>query len=309
MAVPAATAPVDSALVRKDIRELVTDQLRAVLEQRSIRFSVIGVMLLLGSVLALVETPLGVDTGWMFIVPVAISAIAAGLGEGLFVALAASMLCALYATALNGSFDEAFVISIITGRFALYGITAAFLGLFAEAHYSVQSNLRELASTDPLTRVSNVSSFYEQLSLLDGSPSPYAVLVLDVDDLKELNDRHGHQVGSAAIQMVASILRRVVRASDCVARFGGDEFVVILREADRAGAQIVSNRIREMLLEESLPGAPERNVSVSIGCALAGEDGDTSEELLAAADRAMYEDKRARKVKGRSARPVSASRG
>lgn len=282
---------------RPDVRALITDQLRVLLEQRSMRFTVIGMMLVVGSALALIESE--VNTGWMFIVPVAISAIAGGMREGLFVALAASVMFAVDDAALKGEYDPAISMGIVSGQFALYGITAGFLGLFAEAHYSVQSNLRELANTDPLTRLSNVASFYEELGVMESGQSTFAVMLADVDDLKTLNDKYGHQVGSAAIQIVANVLRRVVRTSDCVARYGGDEFVVILKEADRAGAQIVSNRINEMLAEERLPGAPDASVAVSVGVALYGDDGTTSEELLAVADRAMYADKRARKVASR----------
>jgi diguanylate cyclase (GGDEF)-like protein len=89
-----------------------------------------------------------------------------------------------------------------------------------------------------------------------------------------------------------------------VARFGGDEFVVILTDADRAGAQIVVNRMREMLAEEAVPGTPEVTIDVSVGVALYGEDGTTSEELLGAADRAMYADKRAHKVVGVDSNPT-----
>jgi diguanylate cyclase (GGDEF)-like protein len=96
--------------------------------------------------------------------------------------------------------------------------------------------------------------------------------------------------------MVANSLRRLVRMSDCVARFGGDEFVVILKDADRAGAQIVINRLRNLLAGESLPGVTGGRVSVSAGVSLWGEDGVTSDELLASADLAMYEDKRRRKA-------------
>jgi diguanylate cyclase (GGDEF)-like protein len=88
----------------------------------------------------------------------------------------------------------------------------------------------------------------------------------------------------------------VVRGSDCVARYGGDEFVVILRNAGRAGAQIVVNRIDMMVREEILPMAPGATLSVSIGVAIFGEDGTTSQELIAAADAAMYDNKRTRKA-------------
>jgi diguanylate cyclase (GGDEF)-like protein len=299
-----AVASVEGASARRAFKTLITEQVRPLLEQRALRLSVIGVLLVVASAFSLVPAPSEVDSGWLFIVPVAIAAIAAGLKEGLYVALVSSALFSLFAIVSNGTLDETLLLPIFMARFALYGTTAAVLGSFAEAHYSVQSSLRTLASIDPLTKVSNVALFYEELGLLESRASEFAVLVVDVDDLKGLNDRYGHQAGSAAIQSVARTLRRVVRGSDCVARFGGDEFVVILTDADRAGAQIVVNRMREMLAEEAVPGTPEVTIDVSVGVALYGEDGTTSEELLGAADRAMYADKRAHKVVGVDSNPT-----
>jgi diguanylate cyclase (GGDEF)-like protein len=201
----------------------------------------------------------------------------------------------MYATAAKGEVDLALIGSVGFGRMLLYGITAAVLGAFAEAHQSVQSHLRQLASLDPLTKVSNVARFYDEMGIMEAGHERFAVLLVDVDDLKVLNDRFGHQTGSAAIQSVAHALRRVVRTSDCVARFGGDEFVMILKDADRSGAQVVVNRLRSLLAEERLTTAPSAHVTVSVGVALFGEDGTTSEELLACADEAMYADKRSRK--------------
>ena len=294
MNVPAVPLP-EAPPARRMLSSFVTEQVRVVLEERSTRLGVVGVLLVVASLFSLVPTIRGIDPGWMFIIPVAISATAAGLKEGLFTAFAASTLVALYTSASLGNLDPAAVAGVIAARFALYGLTAAFLGAFAEAHYSVQSGLRQLASTDPLTRLSNVARFYEEVGALERDFNNFAFLVVDMDDLKTLNDRYGHQAGSLAIQSVANCLRRVVRGSDCVARFGGDEFVVVLKSADRIGAQIVINRLREMLAEEQLACAPEVTLEVSVGVAIAGEDGATSEELLAAADLAMYADKRARK--------------
>lgn len=277
------------------VRSLVSDQLRIVLEHRSTRFAVVGALLVLASLSTLVPTPDGVDLAWMFIVPVAISAIAGGLREGISVAFMSAAISALYATAQIGRIDPALVGSVLVGRVLLYGITASILGAFAEAHQAVQSRLRDLASLDPLTKVSNVARFYDEMGLMEAQNETFAVLLVDVDDLKVLNDRFGHQVGSAAIRTVANSLRQVVRASDCVARFGGDEFVMILKGADRAGAQIVVNRLRSVLAEQELPGASDAQVTVSVGVAMFGEDGTNSEELLAHADEAMYEDKRERK--------------
>ena len=282
------------------LRIMVAAQLRLVLEQRSTRFAVVGLLMVAASMSTLIPTPEGVDLAWMFIVPVAISAIAGGLREGFSVALISALISAFYATAAIGEIDLLLISSVFLGRAILYGITATVLGAFAEAHQSVQTHLRNLASLDPLTKVSNVSRFYEEIGLMEKSHVGFAVLLVDLDDLKVLNDRLGHQAGSAAIQMVAESLKRVVRGSDCVARFGGDEFVVILKDADRTGAGLVVDRLRAVLAEESSAAALDVELTVSAGVALFGEDGATSEELLAAADAAMYADKRARKVLGRT---------
>ena len=280
---------------RRDLRTLVTDQLRSVLEHRSTRFAVIGVLLVAASLPTLVPMPAGIDLAWMFIVPVAVSAIAGGLKEGLTVAFISVAISALYVTAAVGRVDPMMLATLVLGRALLYGITATVLGAFAEAHQSVQSHLRNLATLDPLTKVSNVARFYDEMGLMEARSERFAVLLVDVDDLKTLNDKYGHQSGSAAIRTVADALRGVVRSSDCVARFGGDEFVIILKDADRAGAQLVVERLRSVLDECVLPGVPDRRVTVSVGVAICGEEGVTSEELLAAADEAMYADKRSRK--------------
>ena len=286
---------IDASNTRRALRALLTEQLRVVLENRSIRIAVIAVLLVASSLFTLVPTPLGVDSGWMFIIPVAISAIAAGLGEGLLVALAAAGLSAVFSANNGSGFDHTLILSALSARFALYGITAGVLGAFAEAHYSVQSNLRELATLDPLTKVSNVASFYQEMGVLEAQSTEFALMLLDIDNLKKINDTYGHQVGTEVIQEVANILRSVVRGSDCLARYGGDEFVVILREANQAGAQIVINRIKQMLADS--PVCPtDFAVSVSAGVALYGEDGKGSEELLEAADKRMYRDKQTRKL-------------
>ena len=286
---------IEASTTRRAFRTLLTEQLRVVLEQRSVRIGVIAILLVAASLFTLVPMPLGVDSGWMFIIPVSISAIAAGLGEGLVVALAAAGLSAVFSASNGGAFDHTLILSAFSARFALYGITAGVLGAFAEAHYSVQSNLRELATLDPLTKVSNVASFYQEIGVLEAQPTDFALMLLDIDDLKKINDTYGHQVGTDVIQEVANVLRTVVRGSDCLARYGGDEFVVILREANQAGAQIVINRIQEML-EDSAVAADGLHLSVSVGVALFGEDGKSAEALLEAADKRMYRDKQARKL-------------
>jgi diguanylate cyclase (GGDEF)-like protein len=289
---PVASVPSPS----NDLKDLLTGQLRLVLEQRTVRVSVVVVMLLASSLLVLFPAPMGIDYGWVFIVPVAMSAIAAGLGEGLLAAFVAAVLCGIYSAVADG-FGGTMVVGVVSSRFALYGITAAFLGAFAEAHHSVQMRLHDLATTDPLTRVANVSSFYSYMKTLECEQSPFVLVVIDMDDLKKLNDNYGHQVGSAAIQTVARVLNEVVRTSDLVARFGGDEFVMVLRKADAAAAQIVINRVRTILAQEVVPGTDGLSPTISAGAALYGRDGTSVNELIAVADASMYSDKRSHKTR------------
>jgi diguanylate cyclase (GGDEF)-like protein len=276
------------------VRILITKQVRMLLERRPVRIGVVTSLLAVASLLSVIPGRIRVEADWMFIVPVAIAAIAAGFREGMFVALAAAALAAVLAAAEG--LDESLNLIPFSMRFALYGVTAMVLGAFAEAYYSVRSDFEELASLDPLTKVSNVSSLYRELRRFELDRCGFAVLVVDVDELKAVNDHYGHEVGSAAIQTVADVLRQVVRGSDCLARYGGDEFVLVLREANEEGARIVTERIREILEGESLVGAPGHALSVSIGWAIFGEDGKTSMDLLEAADSRMYREKQARKL-------------
>ena len=282
---------------RSALGTLVTQQLRVLLEQRAVRIAVIGVFLAAASAFTYLPSNDPGTAEWLFIVPVAVASIAAGLKEGLITALVAAIMAGIFAVDSIESIDFSTILLVVfSARVALFGIIAAVLGAFAEAHYSVQDHLRSLALLDPLTKVSNVERFHHEIRMLDAASIPYAVLITDLDNLKGLNDRFGHQVGSAAIQSTANVLRRVVRTTDLVARYGGDEFAVILREADRVGAQIVMNRVRKMLGEEALAGAPDEVLKVSMGVAISGEDGNSPDELIRNADDAMYADKRSRKT-------------
>jgi len=118
---------------------------------------------------------------------------------------------------------------------------------------------------------------------------PLAVLFADVDNFKQINDSHGHMVGDNVLRSVAQTLTAVSRDSDVVARFGGDEFVMLLPEAGEDGAALVASRVREILSDQPPGPVP---FSVSIGTAVYDVERPPSfEELLAAADSAMYQDK------------------
>jgi diguanylate cyclase (GGDEF)-like protein/PAS domain S-box-containing protein len=158
-----------------------------------------------------------------------------------------------------------------------------------------EEQIRHLALADPLTGLAN---YRRLLDALDSeikrhgrTARSFAVLLLDLDGLKKINDAHGHLVGSHALGRVANILRTHCREIDTAARYGGDEFVVVLPETESEAAQYVAQRISERLKNDG----EEPSISVSAGAAIFPQDGKTIEELLAAADRALYCEKRSSK--------------
>ena len=159
--------------------------------------------------------------------------------------------------------------------------------------------MRFLADHDPLTDLLNRRSFVRELESEVARARryghPIALLVLDCDELKGLNDTHGHAAGDEALQRVAATLRRVVRAGDHAFRIGGDEFAVILPEASADDARAVAERIEQELT--SLPSADTWKVSMSFGIAVHDAEDDPA-VLLRSADDAMYEMKHKREALG-----------
>ena len=165
-----------------------------------------------------------------------------------------------------------------------------------------EEQIRHLAVTDPLTGLAN---YRRLLDVLDSeikrherTGRSFAVLLLDLDKLKKINDAYGHLVGSRALCRVANILRIHCREIDTAARYGGDEFVLVLPETESAAAVQVARRVSEQLNSDG----EEPSVSVSIGTAVYPQDGGTIDELLVAADGALYRDKDTSKRKLRLSR-------
>ncbi|PYU19870.1 MAG: hypothetical protein DMG32_23520 [Acidobacteria bacterium] len=154
-------------------------------------------------------------------------------------------------------------------------------------HKRVEERAQRLAVTDPLTGLGNYRCLLEVLGAevrrFDRTGRPFAVLLLDLDELKKVNDRYGHIVGSRALCRLGDVLRVHCRAIDTAARYGGDEFAVVLPETTAAAARVVASRIREQLARDN----EQPPLSVSIGVAHP-EGGQTIEELLRAADRELY---------------------
>ena len=161
-----------------------------------------------------------------------------------------------------------------------------------------QADLERMAHYDPLTSLPNRSLLGERLNhALDRirrSGGELAVMVLDLDGFKTVNDSLGHPAGDRLLQTVAERLKSVLRAEDTVARLGGDEFAVILEELKHGqDAAEVARKLLEGLATSVDIGGHTAMVSASIGIALYPQDGDDSTTLLMAADTAMYKSKQA----------------
>jgi diguanylate cyclase (GGDEF)-like protein len=163
------------------------------------------------------------------------------------------------------------------------------------------SSVRACATTDPLTGLANRTWFFQVLGerLLNGAgSSPSAVLFLDLDGFKMVNDERGHAAGDALLADVAARISRSVREQDLVARHGGDEFVVLIEGIEnRSIAHAVAARVIEAVSAPFMHGEAIVELGISIGVAFYPEHGSSSAELLQHADAAMY---RAKSQGGRS---------
>lgn len=171
---------------------------------------------------------------------------------------------------------------------------------------TIQNELvRQQSFTDPLTEIYNRHSLDDMagrfISQARRSKKPLTLLLIDVDDFKEVNTRFGHLTGDVVLADIATLLKGSVRGSDAAFRYGGDEFLVILAETSAANAKSVIGRIRAGLAEWNRGGHLEDFVlSLSIGVA-EWSDGKTLDELLDSADHEMYAQKAEQKSKATSA--------
>ena len=155
--------------------------------------------------------------------------------------------------------------------------------------------LRTESVTDPLTGLSNRRFFdlclLRELALSARDKRPLALLMIDVDALKQINDGRGHHAGDAAIRAVADAIRQCCRASDLAARWGGDEFVVLAPQTSESQAMVLAGRIADRIIESTSTRGLASRVSASIGVAVSNGGVITSSELFASADAAMLRDK------------------
>ncbi|HWW18058.1 MAG TPA: GGDEF domain-containing protein [Candidatus Saccharimonadales bacterium] len=202
----------------------------------------------------------------------------------LFAVAALNFVCHLAATFSRQLFDGPFFLAEISKTISYVVMLSG--ALLDQARLFEQ--VRSMAVSDSLTGLANyrrlLSVLEAELDRSRRTQRAFSVVLLDMDGLKTINDHYGHLTGSRALVRLGKILRSHSRAIDTAARYGGDEFALVLPEAGRDIAARVVGRVRERLAAEAEPPA----LSVSAGVAAFPEDGDTPEKLLAAADRNLY---------------------
>jgi len=162
----------------------------------------------------------------------------------------------------------------------------------------LEEELRRLATTDPLTGAFNRRHFFEHFDTewarARRHRRPLSVLMIDIDDFKDVNDRYGHAVGDVALKAVVEILQHVLRTEDVLARMGGDEFAALLAENDLEGARVTAERVRDGLTSARI-ASPDGSFSltVSIGVAQCMLDSGSPDACLNRADHALYAAKHA----------------
>ena len=266
------------------------------------RFGVEGTVALTGAA-GLIAMTGGATSPFFFTIPLIVAGAALVVSRRATIALtvagALAYGVAVVLAAWPDPLDEAARIAIIVNLMALL-LLASVVMVIAREQRSARDAAIRLSTIDPLTGLYNRNFFFAaiegELARSARSGRGFCLLMMDLDELKGINDRFGHFHGDRVLRAVGEIIALGVRRLDTAARYGGDEFVVLLPETDPTGAFVLAEKIRlgvrAMPLE--LPGDGPRP-SLSIGVVAYPDDGRTVDELMISADGAMYASKRAGK--------------
>ena len=236
----------------------------------------------------------------LYLVPIVAAALALGKRA---VTLVFALVCCCYPLigVLTGGTDaltREFVIGGV-GVLAPFLLVAFSTALLVENINVAKRSIRALSDRDELTALYNLRAFtrlaeheHEMAARMDRR---YAILMVDIEHLKIVNDTYGHDAGNRAVRLVADALSRLTRSTDIVARYGGDEFIVLLGGVDKELADEVAQRIRNVVFSTTLEVDVKMvRLKVNVGAAAFPESGANLEAVIAAADRLMHKDKELR---------------
>ncbi len=233
----------------------------------------------------------------LYLLPTIFSALTLGKVTTL---LQVGLITALYLHAAYAAEQELFfsyaTFSQVLLNFAPVVLVAYLTSLLAADMRSARSFAQELAETDELTRLLNMRAFNTVLRKEEARAKQqnghFALMMIDMDAFKTINDRFGHETGNEMLRNLATTCLKTLRSSDIIARYGGDEFIVLLPGTEPAAAREAADRLRQSIANMSFDAGGDRiSTTVSIGCVFYPDTSDDLAELLARADLLMYDSK------------------
>lgn len=249
--------------------------------------------------------------GFTFPLIVGGASLVIGLAPTVALAFAATVGYVVASLAGSGAPNTAQVVTMAVNLTVIYLLAGIGSIVGREQRRSRDAALR-LSAMDTLTGLYNRTFFFvaleREIARSERSGRGFCLIMLDLDELKAVNDRHGHHAGDAVLRAVAETVRSGIRRIDVAARYGGDEFVALLPETDPTGGWVLAEKIRLGVAEQGVPGVEQRP-TISVGVVSYPTDGRTPDALMLSADRAMYVSKRGGKnrVARASAEPTMVS--
>jgi len=235
----------------------------------------------------------------LYLLPIIVAALTLGKWYSLLMVALVS-LCYVYVGAdLQESISFAGLSALLT-KLLPFLLVAFITTMLASDIHIARNRIKALSETDEMTGLMNMRAFARihrrEHDKAERYGRSYAVLLLDMDNLKKINDSHGHEAGNRAIVLVANVLTRVIRNTDVAARYGGDEFIILLSEAGEDEADEIARRIRNSIRNTTLDYHGQMiRTSASVGMAMYPRDAADPREIIDRADREMYSNKEFRK--------------
>jgi diguanylate cyclase (GGDEF)-like protein len=228
----------------------------------------------------------------LYLLPIIVAALTLGKWYTLLMVGLVS-LCYILAGVESGALISMAGFSGLMAKLSPFVLVAFITTMLSSDIHIARNRIRVLSETDALTGLVNMRAFSRiqrrEHARAERYDREYAILLLDMDNLKAINDRHGHEAGNRAIVLVANVITRVIRNTDVAARYGGDEFVILLAETNPAEAEEIARRIRNSISNTTLDYRGNIiKTSASIGIATYPGDSSDAQELIVQADREMY---------------------